>query len=297
MEICGCMVTYNEAENVEMAIESSKEICDRMVIVDDGSTDNTVELIKQSCEKHRLDYNLIRRKYTGMIHDTRDLALKNCKGDWILVTDGDFIWHTSGRNNVKGLKSLAKKYNNQNVHLYFPLAFLYGDYWHTLTNRPIGYPHPYFIKNNKSLHCVKDKRFFRYTTKQPIIKKSSNTIYGFHAGGVKSARMLMYRRFWTPWREYEKFKKWPTAWDYVRYCVGDNIKLASCRYFRDYMKAFSKYDTTKHGYYPYILKQKMKRPNKCLRLLHNKSGNIIGRSDIGRVDKLTGSFKKREWPN
>lgn len=284
------MVTYNEEENIAMAIESAKHMCDRIVIVDDGSYDRTVEIAKRVCSELNFDNLIIEAKHTGKIYDTRDLALRKCKGDWIVVTDGDFIWHTSGTNDSVGLRWLATKHTGKNAHVYMPLAFLYGDYWHTLKNRPIGYPHPYLVENNPSLRCVKDKRFFKYVTKEPIVKEHSNVVYGFHAGGVKSAEMLLYRRFWTPWRELGDFKTFPTAWSYATHNVGDNIPMKAKMYFRDYMKAWMKFDTDKYGYYPEILKKKM-ASGKCLKLIY-EGGQIVGRSDIGKVSDLEGKWMK-----
>lgn len=284
------MVTYNEAENVEMAIESAKHICNRIVIVDDGSTDNTVEISRHVCKKLKFKNEIIVLKHTGKIYDTRDLALRRCVGDWILVTDGDFIWHTNGTNDVKGLLEFTKKFTGRNVHVYFPLAFLYGDYWHTMKSTPVGHHHPYFIENVPSLRCVKDNRFFRYTTEEEITKVSTSKIYGFHAGGVKSAEMLLYRRFWTPWRELADFEKFPTAWDYVRYNVGDDIKGKSKKYFRDYMRAWVRFNPKKYSYYPEILKKKM-QSEKCLKMLY-ENRKLVGRSDIGKVSDILGSFMK-----
>jgi len=286
------MVTYNEAENIEMAIESAKHICNRIVIVDDGSYDNTVDIARRTCERLQFKNEIITLKHTGKIYDTRDLALRRCVGDWILVTDGDFIWHTDGPNDSKGFLAWAEKYSGKNLYLYSPLCMLYGDYWHTLKSTPVGHPHPFLIKNDTSLRCVKDKRFFRYITKEPIIKITTKTIFGFHAGGVKSAEMLLYRRFWTPWREYEKFDKFPTAWDYVKYNVGNDIALKSKKYFRDYMLAFEKFVSAKYCYYPKILIKKMKN-EECLKMIYN-GGKIIGRSDIGDVSNLKGSFVREE---
>lgn len=288
MEICACLVTYNEAENIEMAIESAKAICSRIVIVDDGSTDKTVEIATRTCERLHFDNTITKLRHTGKIYDTRSVALKRCKGDWILVTDGDFIWHTSGTNHVKGMVNLIKKRSSENLHVYSPLAYLYGDYRHTLKSTPIGHPHPYFIKNDNSLKCIRDQRFFKYSTKEPIKKTSTTKIFGFHAGGVKSAEMLLYRRFWTPWRELANWKKFPTAWDYVKHNVGNDITRKSRLYFRDYMKAFAPFNSKKHCYYPKILKKKMQN-KECLKLLYGGK-RIVGRNDIGDVSKMNGSF-------
>jgi len=290
MKISGSMVVYNEADNIEMALLSTKDFCNEMIIVDDYSDDGTPNIIKKVCKREGIKYKLIypKKEDRGKIYETRSLSLKNCTGDWILVVDGDFIFHTSGTNNIQNILKEIKGKENMNINLYFPMVFLYGDYWHTIIHRPIGIPHPYFIKNTNSLICKRDNRFFKYQSNTPIIKQQTSTMYGFHAGGVKTPRMLLYRRYWTEWRELNRFDLYPDCWDYVKSKVGDNIEEKSKIYFRDYMKSYIPYDSKRYCYYPAILKEKMNRNGNYKMLYEN--GKIVGRSDVGKVIDLPGKF-------
>lgn len=83
------MPTYNNAKYIVQAIESiyaqnydSIEI----IVVDDGSTDNTKEIIKQYKD---IKYFYIEHKG---IPFARNVALKNSKGEYIAFCDSDDYW-------------------------------------------------------------------------------------------------------------------------------------------------------------------------------------------------------------
>ncbi|MEM0095055.1 MAG: hypothetical protein QW660_00240 [Candidatus Bathyarchaeia archaeon] len=42
-------------------------------------------------------------------------------------------------------------------------------------------------------------------------------IYAVHLVTVKNARYLLYRKYWTDWRETADFQRFPKLEDYVRY--------------------------------------------------------------------------------
>ncbi len=46
MKLTLCVITKNEEENIKKCIESVKNLVDDIVIVDTGSTDNTIEVSK-----------------------------------------------------------------------------------------------------------------------------------------------------------------------------------------------------------------------------------------------------------
>lgn len=77
------MIVKNEEKYIGRCLESVKDLCDEIVIVDTGSTDRTKEICKQ---------------YTNLVYDykwnddfaaARNFALSKCTGNWILRLDGD----------------------------------------------------------------------------------------------------------------------------------------------------------------------------------------------------------------
>lgn len=79
--------TLNEEKNIEKAIISVKW-ADEIVIMDDGSTDNTLEIIGRvkSLESR---VKVFKHKSQGYVEPARNFAISKASGDWILILDAD----------------------------------------------------------------------------------------------------------------------------------------------------------------------------------------------------------------
>ncbi len=78
-----CMIVRNEAQNVELALQSACHFVDEVVIVDTGSTDNTIEICRKYTEKI---YNF---RWLNDFSAARNEAIKYATKDWILMLDAD----------------------------------------------------------------------------------------------------------------------------------------------------------------------------------------------------------------
>ncbi|MCE2663793.1 MAG: glycosyltransferase, partial [Microcystis sp. 53602_E8] len=78
-----CMIVKNEAENLRRCLDSVKGVVDEMIVMDTGSTDDTIAIAQS--------YGAIVPSYDwrGNFSDARNEALKYVTGDWILVLDAD----------------------------------------------------------------------------------------------------------------------------------------------------------------------------------------------------------------
>ena len=78
-----CMIVKNEAENLRRCLDSVKEVVDEMIVMDTGSTDDTIAIAQS--------YGAIVPSYDwqGNFSDARNEALKYVTGDWVLVLDAD----------------------------------------------------------------------------------------------------------------------------------------------------------------------------------------------------------------
>lgn len=82
MSLSVLILTKNEEKNIARAIESVKPIADEIIVLDSGSTDNTVEIAKS------LGAKVFFRKfdnYPSQIEYGKSL----CSKDWIFVLDAD----------------------------------------------------------------------------------------------------------------------------------------------------------------------------------------------------------------
>ncbi len=61
------------------------------LFVDDGSTDQTPQLLKLLCEKHQR-FQLIEKKHEGLPAKSRNLGIKLARGEFIAFLDHDDLW-------------------------------------------------------------------------------------------------------------------------------------------------------------------------------------------------------------
>ncbi len=87
-----CMIVKNEEKHIEKCLSSAMPLVDEVIIVDTGSTDNTMEII-QSFQIDFPDNNihLIESVWENDFAKARNLSLKDASSDWILILDADEI--------------------------------------------------------------------------------------------------------------------------------------------------------------------------------------------------------------
>lgn len=103
MKVSGLLITKNNAVSLEWALESVAEFLDEIVIIDDFSTDHTVEIAQKYGAKvylHKFEDFASQRNY----------GIEQCIGDWIYTMDADEVM---GENIEKVFSYLnTKKYRS-----------------------------------------------------------------------------------------------------------------------------------------------------------------------------------------
>lgn len=85
MTIALVMLARNEAERIEHALESARPLVDRMLVVDTGSTDGTIELAEQAgAIVARHEWESYGANRTRALRSVENLAC-----DWALMIDAD----------------------------------------------------------------------------------------------------------------------------------------------------------------------------------------------------------------
>lgn len=85
MKISLCMIVKNEEQYIKMCIENALKLADEIIIVDTGSTDKTLDIIKEF--EHKI--KLIHFSWNNDFSEARNISLENATGDWILMLDAD----------------------------------------------------------------------------------------------------------------------------------------------------------------------------------------------------------------
>lgn len=130
--------TYNRAAKILDAVKSAVEQTyphTQIIVIDDGSTDNTAELLKQYPQ---IEYYY---KKNGGQASARNYGLKNSKGTIIASLDSDDIWYPNF------LSSCVEKLQSENLDFVFAnwdQDAKQGDPWNFLLNDP--FLKPYFKK-------------------------------------------------------------------------------------------------------------------------------------------------------
>lgn len=103
MKISACLITKNEAENIGRCLESLKDISNEIIVVDTGSTDNTVEI---ATSLHAKVYHY---QWDNNFSNAKNYALDKTTGDWIIFLDADEYLES---NTQKALVQVIKRVHN-----------------------------------------------------------------------------------------------------------------------------------------------------------------------------------------
>ncbi|MCX7918699.1 MAG: glycosyltransferase family 2 protein [bacterium] len=76
-----CIIAYNEADKIARCLQSVSW-ANEIIVVDSGSSDNTIEICKQYTDK------IYHRDWTGYV-DQKNYAMSLAKYDWVLSVDAD----------------------------------------------------------------------------------------------------------------------------------------------------------------------------------------------------------------
>ena len=94
-----CMIVKNEEQNLERCLKSVKDIATELIVVDTGSSDNTIQIAKKY---GALIYHFV---WNNDFSKARNYSLLKASQPWILVLDAD---ETISSNDIPKLKSLIE---------------------------------------------------------------------------------------------------------------------------------------------------------------------------------------------
>lgn len=79
------MIVKDEQKFIKMCLDKALPLVDEVVIVDTGSADNTINIIREYGDKVKL----VEVNWENDFSKARNIYLENATGDWILVLDAD----------------------------------------------------------------------------------------------------------------------------------------------------------------------------------------------------------------
>lgn len=90
-----CMIVKNEEECIGRCLESVHDLVDEIVIVDTGSTDDTIRI----CESYNA--RVEKFEWNGSFSDARNYGLNKSSGNWVMWLDADEEVDHEGRHLLK----------------------------------------------------------------------------------------------------------------------------------------------------------------------------------------------------
>ncbi|MCK4777933.1 MAG: glycosyltransferase family 2 protein [Actinomycetia bacterium] len=110
IDITACMIVKDEIDNIQRCLDSI-QWADDIVVVDTGSTDGTLELIREKYPKIRL----YESPWEGSFSQARNESLKHVKTNYVLIIDADEVWVFEAGANADTLKKQLLNLPNNKV--------------------------------------------------------------------------------------------------------------------------------------------------------------------------------------
>jgi glycosyltransferase involved in cell wall biosynthesis len=273
------MRVKDEADWIKSSVESIKRIADEIVIVDNGSTDGTYEMLEEISSKENALIKLWRRSDLNYC-DLSNFALKNASFKWIFKWDGDMIARTSGEYDIAKLRNRILSLNPKRYYIiYLSFVNLAGDLSHQDPNEMV-HIEEYIYTYSNSVRYIHPGRFEAVKFPKYYHVLFWYEPYSFHVN-VKPAHRMLLRYFWEDWMELKDYINFPTLDDYVKAKIQSEFGTTSWDEAQRIImrKTFSNYirfDTKVLGPYPDLLRIHLE--NTKYNMIY-ENGKITGREE------------------
>lgn len=103
LKISACYIVKNEAKNLAKSIKSLKNQVNEIVVVDTGSTDNTIAVAR------KLGAKVYGFPWQDDFSKARNFALSKAKGDWLILLDADEYFTAKTAGNIRKIIRQAQQ--------------------------------------------------------------------------------------------------------------------------------------------------------------------------------------------
>lgn len=142
MSLSLCMIVKNEENTLGRCLESVKDIVDEMIIIDTGSTDDTIKIAKE------YDTKIFFYEWDNSFSNARNYSLSKASKDWILIMDADDELRSEDK--YKVIKLINDENNKLNA--YFGETLSYS-----------GDSSDYNIYSNLNIRFIKNGKGYKFS--------------------------------------------------------------------------------------------------------------------------------------
>ncbi len=273
------MRVKDERDWIAASLASISGIADEIVVVDNGSTDGTYEILQDM--EHRGHERLKLWRQPDLHHcDLSNFALEQTSFRWVFRWDGDMIAHTDGPNTIDMLRSRILDLNPKRHYvIYLRHINLSGDFFHQNAGEMV-HIEEYIHTFSPSARFIHPGRY--EAVKYPLYYKPLFWYepYVFHVN-IKPANRMLLRYFWEDWMEKKDYASYPTLESYITARIetefGTNdMEEAKRRCLIKVLQNHIPYDEIRFGPYPALLKPLM---TQAAYRLQYRNGRICGRTE------------------
>ena len=274
----------DEADWIALSLTSLQGFADQIVVVDNGSSDATPELVHEVAETSTVPIELYVEPDLGLT-ELSNFALDRARFSWAFKWDGDFVGQTSGEHALPTLRERILALDSRRFYaIYLRLVNLAGDLDHQDARERV-HIEEYIHTKSPSARFVHEAAFEAIRFPKYYASLFWYEPYVFHVN-IKPARRLFLRPFWDEWLRTREFESFPNLQDFARSRLRETYGVdswddAQQLFFREYGAHLIPYDTRVGGEPPELLQTAARDPK--YRLIH-EGGRIVGRNDVGKID-------------
>lgn len=186
MKISANIIVKNESFFLPYTLESIYKVVDEILILDNGSDDDTIEKI--NIFKSKVDIPVHIYENTSLdFAFLRNLLMEKSIGDWIFIADGDEVFYTDGKHSILTIKEYLEKLHPSITAMWIQFYHFYGSFNHIINHVPHAARR--FIKNGMGINWgydIKDKLIHEVLKGDKLKLFNSPDYYYAHYGYCKS---------------------------------------------------------------------------------------------------------------
>lgn len=285
----------NEEFVIELCIRSFLEFGDELIVVDNGSTDRSKEIIRSLEAEFPKKIKFFDVPELPDLYHNRQFALERSQYDWIFRADADYVAYTDGEYDIRRIREeMLKRPRSLRPEAFsLTLANLAGDFWHTgkpmkpggqQANQDRWYLQgPVFTGNLRIYRWYPGMKFQRRgrwegVRFQPLIRRFDHPRLVCMHVNLKSDLNFFFRSERTNWRQLGDFKRYPTLQSYIEDIIFEkygtrDVNEAAAIYMQKHLLPYlMPYDPEKYYPYPPLIEKQM-RANPYFKIV-NINGQI-----------------------